>query len=87
MIRDDYTAQEISRALAFEAAKDRQLLDFSIIRTGLMEAGVDPALYKSLETSCFTVLLAEGLLEDTGEKTDVSGRSFKLFKSLIFRLR
>ena len=84
MIRDDYTAQEIARELAFDAAKNRQLLDFSIIRIGLIEAGVDPALYKSLETSCFTVLLAEGLLEDTGEKTDVSGRSFKLFKSLIF---
>ena len=83
MIRDDYTAQEISRALAFEAAKDRQSLDFSIIRSGLIEAGVDPALYRSLEQTCFTVLLAEGLLEDTGEKTDVSGRSFKLFKSLI----
>ena len=84
MIRDDYTAQEIARELAFDAAKNRQLLDFSIIRAGLIEAGVDPALYKSLETSCFTVLLAEGLLEDTGEKTNVSGRSFKLFKSLIF---
>jgi hypothetical protein len=84
MIRDDYTAQEISRALAFEAAKDRQLLDFSIIRTGLIEAGVDPALYRSLEQTCFTVLLAEGLLEDTGEVTEVAGRSFKLFKSLIF---
>ena len=84
MIRDDYTAQEIARELAFDAAKNRQLLDFSIIRIGLIEAGVDPALYKSLETSCFTVLLAEGLLEDTGEKTNVAGRSFKLFKSLIF---
>ena len=84
MIRDEYTAQEISRALAFEAAKDRQLLDFSIIRTGLIEAGVDPALYRSLEQTCFTVLLAEGLLEDTGEKTDVSGHSYKIFKSLIF---
>ena len=84
MIRDDYTAQEISRALAFEAAKDRQLLDFSIIRTGLIEAGVDPALYRSLEQNCFTVLLAEGLLEDTGEVTEVAGRSFKLFKSRIF---
>jgi hypothetical protein len=84
MIRDDYTAQEISRALAFEAAKDRQSLDFSIIRSGLIEAGVDPALYRSLEQTCFTVLLAEGLLEDTGEKTNVAGRSFKLFKSLIF---
>ena len=84
MIRDEYTAQEISRALAFEAAKNRQLLDFSIIRSGLIEAGVDPALYRSLEQNCFTVLLAEGLLEDTGEKTDVAGRSFKLFKSLIF---
>ena len=84
MIRDDYTAQEIARELAFDAAKNRQLLDFSIIRIGLIEAGVDPALYKSLETSCFTVLLAEGLLEDTGEKTNVSGRSSKLFKSLIF---
>ena len=84
MIRDDYTAQEISRALAFEAAKDRQLLDFSIIRSGLIEAGVDPALYRSLEQTCFTVLLAEGLLEDTGEVTEVAGRSFKLFKSLIF---
>ena len=84
MLTDEYAPQEIARALAFEAAKNRQLLDFSIIRTGLIEAGVDPALYKSLETSCFTVLLAEGLLEDTGEKTNVAGRSFKLFKSLIF---
>ena len=84
MLTDEYAAQEISRALAFEAAKNRQLLDFSIIRSGLIEAGVDPALYRSLEQTCFTVLLAEGLLEDTGEKTDVSGRSFKLFKSLIF---
>ena len=84
MIRDDYTAQEISRALAFEAAKDRQLLDFSIIRSGLIEAGVDPALYRSLEQTCFTVLLAEGLLEATGEKAVVAGRSFNLFKSLIF---
>ena len=84
MIRDDYTAQEISRALAFEAAKDRQSLDFSIIRSGLIEAGVDPALYRSLEQTCLTVLLAEGLLEDTGEVTEVAGRSFKLFKSLIF---
>lgn len=84
MIRDEYTAQEIARELAFEAAQSRQFLDFSIIRTGLIEAGVDPALYKSLETTCFTVLLAEGLLEDTGEVTEVSGRSFKLFKSLIF---
>ena len=84
MLTHEYAVQEIARALAFEAAKNRQLLDFSIIRTGLIEAGVDPALYKSLETSCFTVLLAEGLLEDTGEKTNVAGRSFKLFKSLIF---
>ena len=84
MIRDEYTAQEIAKELAFEAAQRRQLLDFSIIRSGLIEAGVDPALYRSLEQTCFTVLLAEGLLEDTGEKTDVSGRSFKLFKSLIF---
>ena len=84
MIRDEYTAQEIARELAFEAAQSRQFFDFSIIRAGLIEAGVDPALYKSLETTCFTVLLAEGLLEDTGEVTEVSGRSFKLFKSLIF---
>ena len=84
MIRDEYTAQEIAKELAFEAAQRRQFLDFSIIRTGLIEAGVDPALYKSLEKTCFTVLLTEGLLEDTGEKTDVSGRSFNLFKSLIF---
>ena len=84
MLTDEYAAQEISRALAFEAAKNRQLLDFSVIRGGLIEAGVDPALYRVLEKTCFTVLLAEGLLEDTGEKTDVSGRSFKLFKSLIF---
>ncbi|MDH4374161.1 MAG: hypothetical protein QE510_12235 [Verrucomicrobiota bacterium] len=84
MIRDEYTAQEIARELAFEAAQSRQFLDFSIIRTGLIEAGVDPALYKSLEKTCFTVLLAEGLLEDTGEKTVVAGRSFNLFKSLIF---
>ena len=84
MIRDEYTAQEIARELTFEAAQIRQFLDFSIIRTGLIDAGVDPALYKSLEKTCFTVLLTEGLLEDTGEKTDVSGRSFKLFKSLIF---
>jgi hypothetical protein len=84
MIRDEYTGQEIARELAFEAAKDRQLLDFSIIRTGLIDAGVDPALYKSLEKTCFTVLLAEGLLENTGEKTVVAGRSFNLFKSLIF---
>jgi hypothetical protein len=84
MIRDEYTAQEISRALAFEAAKDRQLLDFSIIRSGLIEAGVDPALYRSLEQTCCTVLLAEGLLEDTGETTNVSGHSYKIFKSLIF---
>ena len=84
MIRDEYTAQEIARELVFEAAQSRQFLDFSIIRTGLIDAGVDPALYKSLEKTCFTVLLTEGLLEDTGEKTDVSGRSFNLFKSLIF---
>ena len=84
MLTDEYAAQEIARALAFKAAQNRQLLDFSIIRSGLIEAGVDPALYRSLEQTCFTVLLAEGLLEDTGEKTDVSGRSFKLFKSLIF---
>ncbi len=84
MITDQYAAQEIARELTFEAAQGRQFLDFSIIRTGLIEVGVDPALYKSLETTCFTVLLAEGLLEDTGEVTDVSGRSFKLFKSLIF---
>ena len=84
MLTDEYAAQEIARALAFEAAQNRQLLDFSIIRSGLIEAGVDPALYRSLEQNCFTVLLAEGLLEDTGEKTDVAGRSFKLFKSLIF---
>ena len=84
MIRDEYTAQEIARELTFEAAQIRQFLDFSIIRTGLIEAGVDPALYKSLEKTCFTTLLAEGLLEDTGEVTEVSGRSFKLFKSLIF---
>ena len=84
MLTDEYAAQEIARALAFDAAKNRQLLDFSIIRSGLIEAGVDPALYRSLEQNCFTVLLAEGLLEDTGEKTDVAGRSFKLFKSLIF---
>ena len=84
MIRDEYTAQEIARELAFEAAQSRQFPDFSIIRAGLIEAGVDPALYKSLEKTCFTTLLAEGLLEDTGEKTVVAGRSFKLFKSLIF---
>ena len=84
MIRDEYAAQEIARELAFEAAQSREFLDFSIIRTGLIEAGVDPALYKSLETTCFTVLLAEGLVEDTGEKTVVAGRSFNLFKSLIF---
>jgi len=84
MLTNEYAAQEISRELAFEAAKNRQLLDFSVIRGGLIEAGVDPALYRVLEKTCFTVLLAEGLLEDTGEKTDVSGRSFKLFKSLIF---
>ena len=84
MLTDEYAVQEIARALAFDAAKNRQLLDFSVIRDGLIEAGVDPALYRVLEKTCFTVLLAEGLLEDTGEKTDVSGRSFKLFKSLIF---
>lgn len=84
MIRDEYTAQEIARELTFEAAQIRQFLDFSIIRAGLIEAGVDPALYKSLEKTCFTVLLAEGLLEATGEKTVVAGRSFNLFKSLIF---
>ena len=84
MLTDEYAAQEISRALAFEAAKNRQLLDFSVIRGGLIEAGVDPALYRGLEKTCFTVLLAEGLLEDTGEKTNVARRSFKLFKSLIF---
>ena len=84
MLTDEYAAQEIARALAFDAAKSREFVDFSIIRSGLIEAGVDPALYRSLEQTCFTVLLAEGLLEDTGEKTDVSGRSFKLFKSLIF---
>jgi hypothetical protein len=84
MIIDQYAAQEIARELAFEAAQSRQFLDFSIIRAGLIEAGVDPALYKSLEKTCFTTLLAEGLLEDTGEVTEVSGRSVKLFKSLIF---
>ncbi len=84
MIREQFVAQEIARELAFEAAQNREFLDYSIIRTGLIEAGVDPALYKSLETICFTTLLAEGLLEDTGKKTEVSGRSFKLFKSLIF---
>ena len=84
MITDQYAAQEIARELAFEAAQSRQFLDFSIIRAGLIEAGVDPALYKSLEKTCFTVLLAEGLLEDTGEKTVLAGRSFNLFKSLIF---
>jgi hypothetical protein len=84
MIRDEYTAQEIARELTFEAAQIRQFLDFSIIRAGLVEAGVDPALYKSLEKTCFTVLLAEGLLEATGEKAVVAGRSFNLFKSLIF---
>jgi hypothetical protein len=84
MIRDEYTAQEIARELAFEAAQSRQFLDFSIIRAGLIDAGVDPALYKSLEKTCFTVLLIEGLLEDTEEKTVVAGRSFNLFKSLIF---
>ena len=84
MIRNEYAAQEIARELAFEAAQSREFLDFSIIRTGLIEAGVDPALYKSLEKTCFTTLLAEGLLEDTGEKTVVAGRSFNLFKSLIF---
>ena len=84
MIRDEHTAQEIAKELAFEAAQNREFLDYSIIRTGLIEAGVDPALYRGLEKTCFNVLLAEGLLEDTGEKTDVSGRSFKLFKSLIF---
>ena len=84
MLTDEYAVQEIARALAFDAAKNRQLLDFSVIRGGLIEAGVDPALYRVLEKTCFTVLLTEGLLEDTGEKTDVSGRSFKLFKSLIF---
>ena len=84
MLTDEYTAQEIARELTFKAAQNRQLLDFSIIRTGLIEAGVDPALYRSLEQTCFNVLLTEGLLEDTGEKTNVAGRSFKLFKSLIF---
>lgn len=84
MIRDEYTAQEIARELAFEAAQNREFLDFSIIRAGLIDAGVDPALYKALERTCFTVLLTEGLLEDTGEKTVVAGRSFNLFKSLIF---
>jgi hypothetical protein len=84
MIRDEYTAQEIAKELAFEAARNREILDYSIIRTGLIDAGVDPALYKSLEKTCFNVLLTEGLLEDTGEKTEVAGRSFKLFKSLIF---
>ena len=84
MLTDEYAVQEIARALAFDAAKSREFVDFSIIRSGLIEAGVDPALYRSLEQTCFTVLLAEGLLEDTGEKRDVSGRSFKLFKSLIF---
>ena len=84
MLTDEYAAQEIARALAFKAAQNRQLLDFPVIRSGLIEAGVDPALYRVLEKTCFTVLLAEGLLEDTGEKTNVAGRSFKLFKSLIF---
>ena len=84
MLTDEYAAQEIARELAFKAAQNRQLLDFSVIRGGLIEAGVDPALYRVLEKTCFTVLLAEGLLEDTGEKTNVAGRSFKLFKSLIF---
>ena len=84
MLTDGYATQEIARELAFKAAQNRQLLDFSVIRGGLIEAGVDPALYRVLEKTCFTVLLTEGLLEDTGEKTDVSGRSFKLFKSLIF---
>lgn len=84
MITDEYAAHETARALAFEAAQNKQLLDFSVIRGGLIEAGVDPALYRVLEKTCFTVLLAEGLLEDTGQKRDVSGRSFKLFKSLIF---
>ena len=84
MLTDEYAAQEIARELAFKAAQNRQLLDFSVIRGGLIEAGVDPALYRVLEKTCFTVLLAEGLLEDTGQKRDVSGRSFKLFKSLIF---
>lgn len=84
MITDQYAAQEIARELAFEAAQSRKTLDFSIIRAGLIETGVDPALYKSLEKTCFTTLLAEGLLEDTGEVTEVSGRSFKLFKSFIF---
>ena len=84
MLTDEYAAQEIARELAFKAAQNRQLLDFSVIRGGLIEAGVDPALYRVLEKTCFTVLLTEGLLEDTGEKTNVAGRSFKLFKSLIF---
>lgn len=84
MIRDEHTAQEIAKELAFEAARNREFLDYSIIRTGLIDAGVDPALYKSLEKTCFNILLTEGLLEDTGEKTEVAGRSFNLFKSLIF---
>ena len=84
MLTDEYTAQEIARELVFEAAQSRQFLDFSIIRAGLIDAGVDPLLYKSLEKTCFTVLLIEALLEDTEEKTVVAGRSFNLFKSLIF---
>ena len=83
MIRDEHTAQEIAKELAFEAARNREFLDYSIIRTGLIDAGVDPALYQSLEKTCFNVLLTEGLLEDTGEKTEVAGSSFNLFKSLI----
>jgi hypothetical protein len=84
MIRDEYTAQEIARELVFEAAQNRQFLDFPIIRAGLIDAGVDPALYKSLERICFNTFLAEGLLEETGQVTEVAGRSYKLFKSLIF---
>lgn len=84
MIKDEFTAQQIAREIAFEAAKSSKLLDFTTIRPGLVGAGVDPALYKSLEKICFTTLLAEGILEDTGEKTQAFGKSFALFKSLIF---
>jgi len=84
MITDNYSAQEIARGLVLEAAKDVQLLDFSSIRRGLVKEGVDPALYKGLEKTCFALFVAEGVLEDTGEKVEVGGRSFNLYKSLIF---
>ena len=84
MIKDEYTAQQIAKEIAFEAAKSNKLLDFGTIRAELIEAEVDPALYRGLEKTCFATLLAEGILEDTGEKTQASGRSFVLFKSLIF---